>query len=267
MTKRKKSNSKSSYSLQTEKIIIWVIARVKKGLRFKPGTYSKFIERMRLKETQGNTEKHHILPRHRGGSDDPSNLIVLEVRDHIAAHLIHYLEFGYQGDIDAYIFRKATSHIDFKTQGQKIAELNRLHKRGWFNPEVQRELGLRGGAKGGLANTAAQFEARSKVGNKYGKIVGISNQSENLKSTLKCILIFKHTDAPDTLFYISPQVSAYAVAEALNSECESMNRQDIMLDLPKIKKGGPWYALLRGKRKKIYGWTIIEIIADLDILD
>jgi hypothetical protein len=216
MTKRKKNNSKSNFSPQTEKLIRWAIARVKKGLRLKPGTYSKFIDRMKLKDTQGNTEKHHILPRHRGGLDNLSNLIILEVRDHIAAHLILYLEFGYQGDLNAYIFRKATSHINFKTQGQRIAELNRLHEKGWFNTEVQRELGKRGGAKGGLANTDVQFKARSKVGNKYGKKVGLNNQSEHLKSILRSTLVFQHKNAPENLFYISPQDSAYAIAQALN---------------------------------------------------
>jgi len=30
--------------------------------------------------------KHHIIPRHMGGSDDPSNLIELTVEEHAAAH-------------------------------------------------------------------------------------------------------------------------------------------------------------------------------------
>ena len=32
------------------------------------------------------THKHHIIPRHAGGSDDPSNLIELTVEEHALAH-------------------------------------------------------------------------------------------------------------------------------------------------------------------------------------
>ena len=38
--------------------------------------------------TRNNTEKHHIIPRSWGGSDDSSNLIVLTVKEHIVAHHI-----------------------------------------------------------------------------------------------------------------------------------------------------------------------------------
>jgi hypothetical protein len=54
-----------------------------------------------------------------------------------------------------------------------------------YDPEMQRELGLRGGAKGGLANTAAQYEARKKVGQQFGAITGRGNQSSELIEFLK----------------------------------------------------------------------------------
>ena len=36
----------------------------------------------------GYTEKHHIVPRSLGGSDDPNNLVVLTAREHCIAHLL-----------------------------------------------------------------------------------------------------------------------------------------------------------------------------------
>ena len=42
--------------------------------------------------------KHHILPRHAGGTDDPSNLILLSVEEHAAAHKILYEQYGRQED-------------------------------------------------------------------------------------------------------------------------------------------------------------------------
>ena len=37
---------------------------------------------------------HHIIPRHMGGSDDPSNLVTLTVEEHAEAHRKLYEEYG-----------------------------------------------------------------------------------------------------------------------------------------------------------------------------
>ena len=41
-----------------------------------------------------NKHKHHIIPRHAGGSDDPSNLIELTIEEHAEAHRILYEEYN-----------------------------------------------------------------------------------------------------------------------------------------------------------------------------
>ncbi len=38
--------------------------------------------------------KHHIIPRHLGGTDDPSNLIELTIAEHAEAHRCLYEEHG-----------------------------------------------------------------------------------------------------------------------------------------------------------------------------
>jgi hypothetical protein len=42
--------------------------------------------------------KHHIVPRHMGGSDDPSNLIELTVEQHAEAHRVLYEKYGKKED-------------------------------------------------------------------------------------------------------------------------------------------------------------------------
>ena len=38
--------------------------------------------------------KHHIIPRHAGGTDDPSNIVELTIRQHALAHKKLYKEHG-----------------------------------------------------------------------------------------------------------------------------------------------------------------------------
>lgn len=56
--------------------------------------YHKFIDRLRNQVVDGYCEKHHILPRSLGGSDDPSNIICLTVRQHYVAHWMLWKAYG-----------------------------------------------------------------------------------------------------------------------------------------------------------------------------
>ena len=42
--------------------------------------------------------KHHIIPRHMGGIDDPSNIVELSIEEHAEAHRILYESYGYEED-------------------------------------------------------------------------------------------------------------------------------------------------------------------------
>jgi len=48
------------------------------------------------------THKHHIIPRHAGGTDDPSNLVVLTIEEHAQAHLYLYEQHGRMQDLVAH---------------------------------------------------------------------------------------------------------------------------------------------------------------------
>lgn len=38
--------------------------------------------------------KHHIIPKHMGGTDEPSNLVELTVEEHAAAHRVLFEQYG-----------------------------------------------------------------------------------------------------------------------------------------------------------------------------
>jgi len=45
---------------------------------------------------------HHIIPKHMGGTDDPSNLVELTRAEHAAAHMKLYEQYGKKEDLGAY---------------------------------------------------------------------------------------------------------------------------------------------------------------------
>tara|TARA_R110002167_G_scaffold309327_1_gene514156 strand:+ start:78 stop:770 length:693 start_codon:yes stop_codon:yes gene_type:complete len=50
--------------------------------------YESLITKRQKNPAKGYTERHHILPKSLGGSDDPTNLVVLSGREHWVAHLL-----------------------------------------------------------------------------------------------------------------------------------------------------------------------------------
>jgi|3_EtaG_2_1085321.scaffolds.fasta_scaffold99918_2 5-methylcytosine-specific restriction endonuclease McrA len=63
------------------------------------------------------THKHHIIPRHAGGTDDPSNLIELTVEEHIEAHKELYKKYGRKYDRIAY--ETMSGHLPYSEARQE----------------------------------------------------------------------------------------------------------------------------------------------------
>ena len=135
-----------------------------------------------------------------------------------------------------------------------------------INPEVQSELGKKRGLIGGSRNTPTQWEARSQVGQTYGRSTGLGNQSDELKKTLSSILVFEHKEAPNELFLVQDQQAGIDIARYLNNECEERNLSRCCLDLEKVNRGGIFYSLVKQKRNSVYGWKISSRTS-LEMLD
>jgi len=81
---------------------------------------------------------HHIVPKHAGGTDDPSNLLKVTVEEHAELHFARYLKYGELGDWVAAMC----------LSGQiSTAEATALAREDWFarNPEHHAKAGRIGG--------------------------------------------------------------------------------------------------------------------------
>lgn len=64
--------------------------------------------------------KHHIIPKHIGGSNDPSNLVLLTIEEHAETHRILYEEHGRWQD---YIAWKSLSKQMSSSEATKLAQI------------------------------------------------------------------------------------------------------------------------------------------------
>ena len=72
--------------------------------------------------------KHHIIPKHAGGTDDPSNLIELTVEEHAEAHRKLWEQYGRWQDKTSWMaLSKQIGKEEIIKQIQKNANLGRKH--------------------------------------------------------------------------------------------------------------------------------------------
>lgn len=67
--------------------------------------------------------KHHLIPRHAGGTDDPENLVELTIEEHAEAHRKLYEETGNIKDYTAFRLLSGTGekHHEISSLGGKIS--------------------------------------------------------------------------------------------------------------------------------------------------
>ena len=97
--------------------------------------YFNLIDKARNRKLEGYREKHHIIPRCAGGTDEPHNLIELTPEEHFVAHqLLLKMFIGTQLEFK---FAKACVAMTFSSNGQRVN--NKLF--GWLrrkNSELQK---------------------------------------------------------------------------------------------------------------------------------
>lgn len=99
---------------------------------------------------------HHIIPKHMGGSDDPSNLVELTVEEHAEAHRMLWEKYGHWEDKLAWCgLSKLAPKAELAREASRLANLGRSspNKGKTFSPEVR--LNMR------LAKLGKKYGARS----------------------------------------------------------------------------------------------------------
>lgn len=200
-------------------------------------------------------EKHHITPLHAGGSNDPQNILLVTIKEHVTAHWIRFQVLNTTKDKTAYLFRIGNTEEAVELQKKHVLEareLDRQSKVGFFNTDFQTEMGKGGGSKGGSANTKKQFEARQKVGQKYGKKVGIGNQKNDTKSFLLTYSIWSYKKGNEEVFCCISRKESFS--DLLNC------LEEIVPNTIQVKT--PMYKLISStpgnSRKQMYGWKIVN---------
>jgi hypothetical protein len=225
------------------------------------------------------TEKHHIKPIHAGGTNDPSNLITLSIKDHITAHWLLWQVFDSQKDKKAYLFRVSNSEERTLLQRENInknVDNYRKNSLFFFNSNFQSEQGKKGGLIGGAKNTEKQFLARQKVGKEWGPVIGIRNQSPKLVEFLAKFSIWSYRgyqsikgdffpesqikskadfELADFRVLIEPKESFKSLAESLEKFAPgSIN----------LEKVSSMHKLI-DKEKRIYGWKLIDTLTRSEV--
>jgi hypothetical protein len=83
--------------------------------------------------------KHHIVPRYRGGSDAPENLVLLHPIDHAIAHLVRYKIYGNVRDLWASNWLQKIVDPDVYSQFSKERE-EEIKKRRAVDPEFDAHM-------------------------------------------------------------------------------------------------------------------------------
>ena len=112
------------------------------------------------------THKHHIIPKHIGGTDGPSNLIELTIPEHAEAHRKLYEEYGrWQDKIAWKTLSSSLSFAEATKQAQSMA--NSVKKTG-RRLEATLENGLKGAdAWRGSFHTEESKKRMSKSNKEY----------------------------------------------------------------------------------------------------
>lgn len=146
-------------------------------------SYERFIEKYKSQKLDNMVykERHHIIPKHIGGSNNEDNIILLTYRQHILAHLLLYRVYRRFEDLTAYRLMRGLDpdrkRAISKMIGQRhkdsghIYELGRKNVESGFLDSIRtKEVSSKGGKIGGAIarDTGQILSIRTDEGSRLG---------------------------------------------------------------------------------------------------
>lgn len=132
--------------------------------------YLQFIEeakeranKLLLLDNNTYVEKHHIIPKHAGGSNDKKNLVNITYEDHVLAHYIRWIEYKDPNDKLAFSVMSC-QQIDIRKERARLGGIIggplgqkklRDERQGWFSPDGQSQRGKKGAETNRINKTGA----------------------------------------------------------------------------------------------------------------
>lgn len=258
------------------------LAEKAKGRSLDFNAYTYFIEECRNKKYPPGTilENHHIKPKHAGGTNEPSNLISLSLRDHICAHWLLWKVYNSNKDKIAYDFRVAVPEERRDLQLALIRDHIRKCREegsGIFNFAAQSKGGKK--STGGSANTQKQFEARQAVGRQYGHRTGKGNQKPELIEFLKKYSIWNYDGCKNAEGFFKSKQGANNCPDGFINETfyVILNPKDTFVQLAEtlelfapgsinIKNVSSMHKLIKiENNKRIYGWKLYNTLTRSEV--
>jgi hypothetical protein len=229
--------------------------------------YKKFYKNREIKKNL-ELQMHHILPKHEGGKDEESNLVICTIYDHIEAHKIRFETYNNFYDKAAYLFLSSNDKKGRQAICQAIVEKNRKNGTGFFNRETQIELAKRPKKSYHLQDypeLAQQYAKKAKrvskmtseiarlnyyqrgnyVGNNFGSKGGIKHQDPITKKTLARTLFWKHDSG--------------VIVKTTDIKTLAQVKAQLNLAVPKsVSYTSGLSEIIRQKTKKRYGWVLYK---------
>jgi hypothetical protein len=148
--------------------------------------YNLLIERAKSRLLEGYSERHHIVPRCMGGSDDPDNLVRLTPEEHFVAHqLLVKIYPGHHGLICAVIKMTGGYRRSNKVYGWLRTKLSKTMSVFMKGRQVGDKNGMYGqghkveGTKNGMYGKTHSEETIDKIKEKRKKQINIGMEGRS----------------------------------------------------------------------------------------
>lgn len=130
--------------------------------------YEMLIERSRLRTLTGYCEKHHIIPKCLGGSDEPCNIAILTPEEHFLAHQLLVKMYPHSPPLINAAIIMSTHHTTMRANNKLFGWLRRRAS------EARKQWTAENGHPKGMLGKRHKDETKKKISTTCKKILSES---------------------------------------------------------------------------------------------